>query len=70
MGITALCICIICLVASLLLFRNRPVSPVSFFFALWSLVVFLSLIGLYDMKEPSGEVYFLLMLMVVCFFAG
>lgn len=70
MGITALCICIICLVASLLLFRNRLVSPVSFFFALWSLVVFLSLIGLYDMKEPSGEVYFLLMLMVVCFFAG
>lgn len=70
MGLIVLCICFICFISSLFLFRNKPMNPITFFLALWSGIIFLSILGLYGLYPASNEAYLLLLLMIVCFFAG
>lgn len=70
MGLIVLCVCLLCFIFSLFFFKNRPMNPVTFFFALWSGIIFLSILGLYGLYPASNEAYLLLLLMIVFFFAG
>jgi len=50
--------------------KENNINPFLVFYALWTLILFLSLFNLYGIKEPSDESYFLLLLMEVFFFTG
>lgn len=70
MGIIAFTICFTFLIISLVLNRKKNFSPVVLFFALWSFILFLSILKLYNIYTPSDETYFLIILMIVFFFIG
>ena len=71
MGIIATLISsIFCLFAFVKDRKKVYVSPLLLFYALWSFILFLSTLNLYNIKEASNEAYWLIILMLVCFFIG
>ncbi len=50
--------------------KKKAISPVTIFFALWSVILFLSILNLYNIYKPSNEAYFLIILMLVFFAIG
>lgn len=71
MDIIACIISLIFFVLSIYLFKNKKsISPIVLFFALWTFILFLSLLNLYEIYKPSNEAYFLIILMLIFFFAG
>ncbi len=71
MGNIAFIVSIIFLIINLLFRRkNKSISPIVIFYAIWSFILFLSMLNLYDIYKPSDEAYFLIMLMLTFFFMG
>lgn len=71
MDIIVFAISIIFLIINLLFRRkNKSISPMVIFYAIWSFILFLSMLNLYDIYKPSDEAYFLIMLMLIFFFIG
>ena len=71
MDIIVFAISIIFLIINLLFRRkNKSISPMVIFYAIWSFILFLSMLNLYDIHKPSDEAYFLIMLMLIFFFIG
>lgn len=50
--------------------KSKSFSPVILFFALWTFILFLSMLNLYEIIKPSNEAYILIILMLVFFFLG
>lgn len=70
MGIVLLLFSFAFLILSFLKFKNRILNPAVLFFGLWTFILFLSNLSLYGLDKPSNEAYFLLFLMLLCFFIG
>lgn len=71
MNIITCVISLIFLVLSLFYNRkNKAVSPSVLFFTLWSFILFLSILNLYNIYKPTDESYFLIMLMLIFFGIG
>lgn len=70
MGFIVLIICVMFLLFSILKLKKNIFSPAVLFFLLWTFILFLSNLGLYNIIRPKWEAYFLIMLMLVFFFLG
>ena len=71
MGIIACVLCLIYFLLSLFFKKNRnTISPITIFFALWTFILFLSTLNLYNIYKPSDEAYILIMLMLTFFYLG
>ena len=70
MGIVAFIICVCCLIICGRKLKFKLNHPVSFFYCLWSIILFLSILNLYDLKKPSDLAYLLIMLMLIGFLIG
>lgn len=70
MGFLAFIICIGLLIASIFRNKESKINPFTLFYALWSFILFLSVLNLYGMDKPSNEAYWLIILMLVFFYAG
>lgn len=72
MGIVALGVSLFLLLFNIFFNRrkNKLFSPIILFFALWSFVLFLSVLNWYNIYKPSNEAYFLIILMLVFFALG
>lgn len=71
MDIIACGISLILLLLSLFFKKtNKSINPIVLFFALWSFILFLSVLNLYNIVKPSNEAYFLIQLMLLFFFLG
>lgn len=64
------------LISGLLLFASiykrdkKVINPITVFYALWTFILFLSMLNLYDIVKPSDEAYLLIVLMLVFFALG
>ena len=63
-------ICGVLFLISVMTSRKRPLSPIVFFYALWTFILFLSVLNLYDIYKPSDEAYLLILLMLLFFYIG
>ena len=71
MSVIALIVSLILLILSLFFKKkNKSISPMALFFALWSFILFLSVLNLYNIYKPSNEAYFLIILMLAFFYMG
>ena len=71
MGIIAMGVSGLFLVICLYLNRpNKSLRPDTLFFALWTFILFLSVLNLYNIYKPSNKAYFLILLMVSFFGIG
>ena len=70
MGIVVLIACILFLFFSIDRKKKKMLSPSTLFFLLWTFILFLSNLNLYNIYKPSFEAYFLILLMLLCFFIG
>ncbi len=70
MGIVATALSFIFLIISIILKKTKSIKPSTLFFALWTFVLFLSTLNLYNINSPSNEAYFLIILMLIFFFCG
>lgn len=50
--------------------HTKLISPIIIFFALWTLIIGLSLLGLYNITRPSDTAYALIFTMITSFFVG
>ena len=50
--------------------HNKAISFMSLFYALWTFILFLSMLNLYNITKPSDEAYILIMLMLIFFGIG
>ena len=64
------------LISGLLLFISikkrdkKVISPIVLFYTLWTFILFLSMLNLYNITKPSDEAYGLIILMLVFFALG
>lgn len=70
MGIIVTLISIAILIICNKILKYKIINPISFFYCLWSAILFLSTLNLYGLKKPSNEAYFLILLMIIYFFIG
>ena len=70
MDIISLALCLSFFLLCTIIYKKKPLHPSIFFFALWSFILFLSVINLYGIYKPSDEAYFLISLMLIFFFLG
>ena len=70
MGIITFSVSVFLFSFSIVLFKNKPLSPMALFYGLWSFILFLSLFHFYGIYPPTEEAYFLIFLMLVFFFIG
>ena len=73
MSIVAFIISFVLLIITFINIRkkgNKSFNPMILFFGLWSFILFLSMLQLYNIQKPSNEAYFLIILMLVFFFLG
>lgn len=71
MSIIAFIVSSLLLLASIIVSKNKKsISPIVLFFALWTFILFLSSLNLYNIIKPSSESYFLIILMLIFFFLG
>ena len=50
--------------------KEKTISPIVVFFGLWFFIMLLSMANLYGIIRPSDEAFFLIILMLICFFLG
>lgn len=61
------------LISGLLLFvsmykrEKKVISPITVFYALWTFILFLSMLNLYNILKPSNEAYLLIIFMLAFF---
>ncbi len=70
MGILTLIISIILLIINYKQDKGKILSPAILFYGLWSFILFLSNLQLYNITKPSAEAYFLILLMLIFFHIG
>ena len=70
MGILATSISLVFLIISIKIKKTNSIKPNSIFFALWTFILFLSTLNLYNINKPSNEAYLLIILMLIFFFIG
>ena len=70
MGIVATTLSFIFLVISIVIKKTKSIKPSTVFFALWTFILFLSSLNLYNINMPSNEAYLLIILMLIFFFVG
>lgn len=71
MGYLGLIVCIFGLIISIILGRKTKIlSPAVLYYALWLMILFLSLLNLYGLAKPSGESLGLIAVMNACFLLG
>ena len=61
MGILTLIISIILLIINYKQDKGKILSPAILFYGLWSFILFLSNLQLYNITKPSAEAYFLIL---------
>ncbi len=69
-GIIAFVCSLIMFVVSLFLKKNKLINPLSFFCGLWTFILFLSSLRLFDIITPSNKAYFLIITMISFFSIG
>ena len=70
MGYVALFVSFILLIVCIKDNINKMLMPKTLFFMLWTFILFLSNLNLYNIIKPSDEAYFLILLMIIFFFIG
>lgn len=70
MGYITFILSAIMLVVSIKKHKNNLLNPVVLFFTLWTGILFLSILNLYDIYRPSAKAYLLILLMLIFFFIG
>lgn len=71
MGIISCVISLLFLIISMIFYRKRKaISPVIVFFALWTFILILSNLHLYNIYKASDRAYFLIMSMLIFFALG
>lgn len=70
MGIVSLIACVFFLFFSVYGEKSKIISPSALFFSLWTFILVLSNLNLYDIYTPTFESYFLIFLMLLFFFIG
>jgi len=70
MGYFVFVVCILFFIHSLKHNSKKIITPQTLFYLLWSFILFLSLLNLYNIIRPSSEAYFLILLMLLFFFIG
>ena len=71
MNILAFCSSLVCLITTIDVKRkNKLINPSTIFYALWTFILFLSILNLYGIYKPSDEAYLLIMIMIVSFYLG
>lgn len=70
MGIISLIISISILIIYFFIRKNKIFSPVTCFYELWTIIILLSNLNLYNIYKPSNEAYALVISMLVFFFIG
>lgn len=71
MDVVATIICFMfCLIAFIKDYKKIFITPLMLFYGLWSFVLFLSSLNLYNITKVSNEAYFLITIMLICFFVG
>ena len=70
MGFIVLFVCILMLIKSVKDNVGKIITPQTLFYMLWTFVIFLSILNLYNIIKPSNMAYFLILLMLVFFFIG
>lgn len=58
------------LIFSIVVYENKPLHPATLFFGLYSFILFLSGLNLYDILNASDEAYTLILIMLVFFWFG
>lgn len=51
-------------------FSQKPLNAVTFFLALWCVIIFFSCLNLYEIDRPSDQTFVLLLLMIIFFTFG
>lgn len=70
MGMFALIVSIFLLVISILIFDNKPLHPATLFYGLYSFILLLSNMHLFNLFKASEEAYFLIAIMLFSFALG
>lgn len=70
MGIVATSLSFVFMIISIIIKKSKCIKPSTLFFALWTFILFLSSLNLYNINSPSNEAYFLIILMLIFFFCG
>ena len=70
MGYIAFFVSVILLILSINDNKGKLVMPKTLFYLLWTFILFLSILNLYDIIKPSPMAYFLIALMLLFFFLG
>lgn len=70
MGYITFFVSVILLILSINDNKNKLVMPKTLFYLLWTFILFLSILNLYDIIKPSPMAYFLIALMLLFFFLG
>ena len=70
MSIVASALSFVFLILSIIIRKTKSVKPSTVFFAVWTFVLLLSSLNLYNIDKPSDEAYLLIILMLVFFFCG
>ena len=70
MGIITLIVSAFFLIYFIRLQKEKCISPFLIFYAIWTFIILLSNLNLYNINKPSSESYLLILLMEVFFFMG
>lgn len=70
MDVIAFLISLILLLISLAMFRNKPLHPATLLCDLYSVILFFSILNLFNIYKPSDEAYILISVMLCSFWAG
>lgn len=70
MGILTFIVCLFLLLINYKQDKKGILSPAILFYALWSFILLLSNLQLYNITKPSNEAYFLILLMLIFFYIG
>lgn len=70
MGWIVLVCCIILLFMNFNINPKRLINATTFFLSLWTFILFLSCLNLFELDMPSDNAYLLILSMIVCFFIG
>lgn len=70
MSIVASALSFVFLILSIIIRKTKSIKPSTVFFAVWTFVLLLSSLNLYNIDKPSDEAYLLIILMLVFFFCG
>lgn len=70
MGLIAFGFCLFCFIICIIFTNNKPLHPATLFFGMYSFILFLSLLNMFNIYKPTNEAYFLILLMTASFGIG